>query len=111
MPTLYGEYETPPGLARHRWLWLALFDALLPVTEVRDYHRKLMSLIASFLAVKTIPTWEGFHAITCDLHELLRDAAYNDAGRNIDDGRLARAAACLRRAAAIAEGELVRDGP
>ena len=107
----YGEYETPPGLTRHRWLWLALFDAQLPVTDVRAYHRKLMSLIASFLAIKTIPTWEEFHAITCDLHDLLRDAAYDSGGRNIDDGRLARAAACLRRAAALAEVELARDRP
>lgn len=107
----YGDYETPPGVARHHWLWLALFDALLPVSDVRSYHRSLMSLIARFLAVKTIPTWEEFYEITCDLHDVLRDAAYDDAGRNIDDGRLARAAACLRRAAALAESELARDGP
>ena len=111
MPMFYGDYETPPGLARHSWLWLALFDALLPVRDVRAYHRKLMSLIASFLAVKTIPTFEEFHEVTCDLHDLLKEAAYDREGRNIDDGRLADAAACLRRAAALAESELARDGP
>lgn len=97
--------KLPVGVERHPQLWTALHDAHLPRGELPAYRDKLLSLLFSFYALKTVPTFREFEALTEELHALLRDAALPYASQ-VDPDRLETAARHLRRAYRIAEREL-----
>lgn len=109
MPTFNGKYEPPEPIIRHRRLWLELVRASLSVAELPRYARKLISLYARFLAVRTVPTADEASMAISELLDQLRDAAHAEGGRYPDDGPYLRAARHLQRADRLGRDELERD--
>lgn len=109
MPTFYGKYEPPPAVARHRRLWLALMRAALPVSDQPQYARALIGLWVRFLDEGAVPSFEEFSTVTERLLDQLRDAAHDEHGRSVDDGRYLHAARQLQLAERLARDELASN--